>query len=135
MARWLISFEAIDPNDLHGRWKVGISEKHYTKLRHSGHEKALARTLLVGEVLSEGTKRIYRGWSRPDKEDSYVYVGAPKRDRKSLSIETPAPPGMVFLVFVLPDGTVDEWTWRRIAAGDYEPEGVSGELIWQANQS
>lgn len=135
MARWLLTFEAIDPRNLEGRWKTGILEKHYRKLTNQGHEKSVTRIVLVDEVLSSGTKCLYCGWSRPDKEDSFVYVGKPAHDFKSLSIETPAPPGMVFLVFVLPDGTVDEWTWRRIAAGNYEPDGVDGELIWRANQN
>ena len=114
MARWLLTFHAIDPTALDKRWKTGIPERLFQHIRNHGHEKAIARLVLVREVLEGGTGALYRGWSRPDKEDSFVYVGRPSRDFKSLSIETPAPKEMGFLVFVLPDGTIDEWTWRQL---------------------
>lgn len=134
MPRWLLDFDAIDPKNLEGRWKTGIHEKHYNAIRHSGHENKVARIMLVNEVLQNETKHLFRGWSRHDKEDSFVYVGTPGQDFKSLTIQTPAPPGMVFLVFVLPDGTIDDWIWRA-SRGENKPDGVTGELIWSSNQS
>lgn len=51
-------------------------------------------------------------------------------------IEIPAPPSMFFLVFVLPDGTIDFWNWRPVSQVDSEaPEGVEGELLWQPSKS
>ena len=136
MARWFIEFEAIDPANVDRRWKTGIHEWLYRRLQHSGHEKALARLLLVNDVLSGGTTHIYRGWSRRGKDECFVYAGHPGRDFKSLSIETPAPKGMVFLVFILGDGTIDEWTWRPLAEDEEDrPQGVTGELIWSQNPS
>ncbi len=136
MARWLLSFEAIHPTERDKTWETGVPERLYRELQNHGHEKAMGRLLLVREVLLEGARHIYGGWSRPDKDDCWVYVGCPNRDLKSLTIETPPPRGMVFLVFVLPDGTIDEWTWRRRAEeGEGRPEGITGELIWSLNQS
>jgi hypothetical protein len=136
MARWLLSFQAIDPKNLDGHWKVGIPERHYRYLQNHGHEKQIARLLLVRDVLEGGAVNLYKGWSRPDKEDCFAYEGHPTRDFKSLTIETPAKAGMVFLVFVLPDGEIDEWTWRLLAEeGGNRPDGISGELIWSANPS
>ncbi|MHC4398390.1 MAG: hypothetical protein ACYTG0_01780 [Planctomycetota bacterium] len=136
MARWLLTFRAIDPNALDKRWDTGVPERLYRQIQHHGHEKALARLVLVQEVLERDTHSLYGGWSRPDKEDCFVYVGCPNRDFKSLTIETPPPPGMGFLVFVLPDGTIDEWTWRQFdEEGGNRPSGVTGELIWSLNPS
>jgi hypothetical protein len=139
-SRWLLYFEAIDPKNLNGKtWKVGVHQRHYKFLQNRGHEKSLARLLLVREVLQGGTTLLYEGWGRPGKEEKcYVYVGHPKTDYKSLSIETCAPPEMVFLVFVLSDGTIDDWTWRRIAEnedGTEVPSDIKGKLIWSQNRN
>lgn len=135
MARWLLTFEAIDPNNLNGHWKTGIREADYKSIQIHGHEARQARILLVKQVLEGATQLIFRGWSRPDMEDSYVYAGRPDRDYKSLTIETPPPPEMVFLVFVLPDGTIDDWNWRPSTIQKGIPDGVNGELIWPATQN
>ena len=136
MARWLLTFHAIDPDAVDKQWKTGVPEGLYRHIQHHGHEKAIARLLLVREVLEGGTISLFRGWSRPDKEDCFAYFGLPSRDFKSLTIETPAPKHMGFLVFVLPDGTIDEWTWRPLdEKGESQPTGVTGELIWSLNPS
>lgn len=136
MARWFFAIEAIDPTDVAQRWETGIQEQLYRRLQNSGHEKAIARLYLVNDVLSGGTTHIYRGWSRPGMDECFVYVGCPDRDFKSLSIETPPPKGMVFLVFVLKDGTINDWTWRPLAEDEEDrPQGVTGELIWSKNPS
>jgi hypothetical protein len=133
MSRWLITFDAIDPRDPNSRWTTGVSPAHYDRIRRSGHECQAARLLLVQEVLDPPkTLHVFRGWSRPDRDDCFVYSGLPARDFRSLTIETPAPPRMTFLVFVLPDGTIDHWTWRPSASGNGIPDGVDGELIWSA---
>lgn len=131
MTRWKAVFEAINPkNPEVDKWLTGISPDLYRRLQHQGDERRQARLLLVREVLEECTEALYGGWSRPMKDDSFVYVGRPTHDFKSLSIETPPPLGMVFLVFVLPDGTIDEWTWRKSDPESGAPLGVNGELIW-----
>jgi hypothetical protein len=137
MARWFLPFQAIDPNNLTTVWEVGIPEWLYRIYQNKGNEKAIARILLVKEVLDRGTVKLYRGWSREGKDDCLVYEGYPERDYKSLTISTPAPPNMAFLVFILPDGTIDEWTWRPLVAIENETEqivgGINGELIWSKN--
>ena len=134
MTRWYFTLEAMDPNDTSRQWEVGIHRKLYESRQMHGHERSLARIILVHEVLSGNVTYIYSGWSRPDKDDCHVYVGFPDRDHKSSTIDTPAPKGMAFLVFVLPDGTIDEWTWRPIDEQSGKPQGVKGELIWSRNQ-
>ena len=134
MARWLIPFRAIDPKNVDGHWSVGVTAQHYRYIQHHGHEKQAARLLLVKEVLEGGTVNLYKGWCRPERENCFVYEGHPTRDYKSLTIDTPAKAGMVFLVFVLPDGEIDEWTWRFLTDdGGNRPDGITGELIWSAN--
>jgi hypothetical protein len=132
MSRWLLSFLGIDPHVPPSEWEMGLDEGYFRYLQHKGHEKAIARLLLVEQVLNGGTVRIYRGWCRPDKEDCFVYVGYPNVDYKSRTITTPAPPNMAFLVFVLPDGTISDWTWRPLESeGQHTPQGLTGELIWE----
>ncbi len=134
MARWLLTFEALDPNNLATFWEVGIPEWLYRLHQHKGNEKAIARIVLIDEVLGPRTVRLYRGWARSGKEDCFVYEGRPECDHKSLTIETPPPKEMVFLVFVLPDGTIDEWTWRPLKqGGGNQVDGIKGDLIWSKN--
>lgn len=138
--RWFYSCQAIDPNDPPDSfWEVGVSERLFRRLQNQGDARRLARLVLVEEVLVGGTDEIYAGWSRPGKEeDCFVYVGRPKSDYKSASIVTPPPKGMVFLVFVLRDGTIDEWTWRSLSEVEGEsnrPDGVKGKVIWPKNQT
>lgn len=138
MGRWQFSFIARNPeNPEDDTWEVGVAENHYRQICNHGHEKAQARLVLVKEVLDH-TLSIYRGWCRPDKDDCFVYVGQPKDDWHKMRPEiiVPAPPGMVFLVFVLSDGTVDDWCWRKHADNDVgSPDGVTGELIWQRQET
>jgi hypothetical protein len=135
--RWILSLQAIDPRtspvDPSQFWTVGIPKWLYRKHQNSGHDAPLARIVLVGELLAERTEQIWKGWSRPGKDECYAYCGVLSREFKSPEIQTPPPPGMTFVVFVLPDGSIDDWTWRRLVedeGGLSRPEGVKGELIW-----
>lgn len=132
-ARWVLTFEAVNPNDPDKTWRIGIPEWLYRVHQRKGHEAALAHILLIAEVIEGGSYQIFRGWSRPGKDEGcHMYVGYPSCDRPSLQIQLPPIPNHCFCVFVLPDGSIDNWTWRRaIAEGDdSRPQGVSGELIW-----
>ncbi len=138
MSRWKYQFTTRHPRDRESKWQVGVSEELCRNFVKNGHDKSHARLMLVREVLEECLLAIYSGWSRPDKEDCFVYVGNPKSDWHKLSpqICVPAPPGMVFLVFVLGDGTVDNWTWRKHADGcPWAPNDITGELIWEHDKS
>jgi hypothetical protein len=132
MTRWIWTLQARHPGNPDGaHWQVGLDQAHIEHLRSKGHKTLLARLILVEETLKDTTV-IIRGWSRPGKEDCYVYVGKPKHDRRSAVIETPAPPNKVFLVFVLPNGTIDHWTWRDENPEEPGlPQGVTGETLWR----
>lgn len=135
--RWVLTFAAINPRMPESTWQVGIAERRYRLHQHKGNGKALGRIFLIGEILQGGTAGVRRGWSRPGKDDCFVYWGFPKSDYKSLNITTPAPKGMAFCVFVLDDGTIDEWTWRPVTEVEGVegcPDGVNGELIWPQNK-
>jgi hypothetical protein len=134
MGRWQLTFTTISTRTSSGVWEVGVHEAHIKWLRNRGHGAPLARLVLVREVLADPLS-VFEGWSRPDKEDCFVYVGDPKYDYHSPSIQTPAPPNFLFLVFILPDGTIDFWTWRARAPGSNNiPEDVKGRLIWTRTQ-
>jgi len=79
MSGWYFDCEAIDPRndkvDIHIKWSTGVFEKHFKKLQTAGHDIAISRLILMREVLDTGTNHIYKGWSRPSTDDSYVYVG------------------------------------------------------------
>ena len=138
MGRWKFEFSAKDPENLDDTWQVGITEEQYRRICNQGHEKAQARIILIKEVMDFPVALI-QGWGRQGMdEDCFIYIGKPKEDYHKLAptIRVPAPPGMVFLVFVLPSGRIDEWMWRHHAEGNIsEPNGVKGEIIWQPNQT
>jgi hypothetical protein len=132
MGRWLLSFSVRSPSSPgDGFWTVGIQESKFRLMQQNGHSVKLARILLVKYTL-ENPRFIIEGWCRPDKDDCLVYAGKPTVDYRSASIECPPPPNMLFLVFVLPDGTIDDWTWRPVNDQDPEmPEGLNGKVLWQ----
>lgn len=130
MGRWKIHFDTVDPRKVGETWSVGIRESDLDRLRRTNHECYLARIRCVDEVLN-APELVIEGWDRPDRDDCYVYVGRPSRDYRSLSIDVPAPRGQVFLVFVLPDGTIDSWGWRPVDALDpARPEDMKGKQAW-----
>jgi hypothetical protein len=129
--RWKIEFDARLPsNPDHETWKVGIASSLLNTLQKQGHAVKQARILLVQDVLGD-TREIFQGWSRPDTDDCFVYTGSPRYDCRGPTIQVPPPRNMVFLVFVLRDGTIDDWNWRPLKPGDATvPEGINGRRIW-----
>jgi hypothetical protein len=137
MGAWKFPFDAINPHDPTAMWTVGIEHETYRRIANNGHQKQQARIVLVHDVLEIRTDRIYGGWSRPGKEKCYVYVGHPENDyhRLSPTICVPAPPGMLFLVFVREDGMIDDWIWRESSVEDPEaPRDVKGEILWPSRK-
>jgi len=136
MSRWRVTCDAINPHvkpvDEANRWETGFLGSHIQHMYDNSDEKSLWRMKLVEEVLADGTIYIYQGWSRPDKEDSFVYVGLPDRDYKSGQIILPPQPGRVFCVFVCHEGTIDHWAWRGSDESN-QPKDISGDLIWSRN--
>lgn len=132
MSRWFVSFSARSPQSPDDEtWEIGISERKFRMLREKGHDVRLSRIILIEDTLND-TSIVYEGWSRPGKEDCYVYVGTPERDFRGPQIQVPAPPDMLFLVFVMASGEIDYWNWRRKSEDDpSQPEGVEGgTIIW-----
>jgi hypothetical protein len=129
--RWKIEFDARLPsNPDQETWKVGIAPSLLETLQKKGHAVKQARILLVRDVLDD-TSEIFQGWSRPETDDCFVYTGNPGCDYRGPTIQVPPPPNMIFLVFVLRDGTIDDWNWRPLKADDPTmPEGVNGRRIW-----
>lgn len=130
-SRWRIEFDARLPSDPErGTWKVGIAPALLDALRTNSHTVKQMRIMLVEEVLADPSA-IFEGWSRPDTDDCFVYVGRPDRDFRGRGIETPPPVGMLFLVFIFSDGTIDDWNWRKARGDDSDlPEGVNGRKLW-----
>jgi hypothetical protein len=129
--RWRIEFDARSPRNPDGEtWKVGIAPGKVENLLKSGDQRKLFRLQLIETVLADSCA-LFEGWSRPDMDGCYVYAGRPGRDYPRQGIDNPAPVGMVFLVFVLPDGTIDDWSWRPIDPEDPTiPKGITGKKIW-----
>ncbi len=129
--RWRIEFDARLPSNPDQQiWKVGIAPRLLETLQKQGHAVKQARILLVRDVLGD-TREIFQGWSRPDTDDCFVYAGNPVHDYYKPNIEVPPPPNMIFLVFVLRDGTIDDWNWRPIDPEDPTiPKGITGRKIW-----
>ncbi len=133
MPRWTVALTTRSPHNPFGdSWSVGIDQGLLAMIVKNGHEQKLARLKCLQEVLSR-PDAIFRGWDRPDRASCFVYAGHPAHDYKTTSIELPPIPKMIFLVFILPDGTIDDWGWRPL---DPEraglPEGITGEIVWKA---
>ncbi len=100
-------------------------------LHKKGHEAKLARAVLAGEVVVDPLI-IGKGWCRYDREDCLVYAGKPSRDLYGPLIEVPPPPNCFLLVFVLPDGTIDDWAWRPASEQNPDiPSDITGDILWQ----
>jgi hypothetical protein len=132
MSRWKFTIEAQSPRDASQSWPTGFSARALEFLISKGHKEKLARARLAEEVL-RAPESIIEGWGR-EKDDCWIYVGSPPHDFRSDSVETPPPKGMLFLVFVLPDGTIDDWAWREARLDEPNlPEGMKGTVIWPVN--
>ena len=129
MTKWQIAIEA-QSVDGTGFRRVGIPESKLAGLFRFGDVKKLARLRLVADVL-KSPYAIVQGWDRPERDGCSAYVGSPLSDFHSERVEVPSPRGMVFVVFLLADGTIDDWNWRK--AHDEDPclaEGLKGEILW-----
>jgi len=132
MTRWQFQIDAQSPRGAGHTWPTGFSARNLEFLISKGHKEKLAKARLAEEVLL-APDSIIRGWGR-DKDDCWIYIGKPGHDFRSDSIETPPPVGKLFLVFVLPDGTIDDWAWRDARADEPNlPAGMKGEVVWPAN--
>lgn len=126
--KWMFELTAFHPDN--EGWKVGIQPWLVKKLQRRGPKAKFFRMLLVKEVC-ETPLCIHKGWDRDGYEEATVYIGKPSKDLHSDTIELPAPPNMLFFVFVLPDGTIDDWQWRICNEGESCGDGIAvGKRIW-----
>jgi hypothetical protein len=130
MSKWMYSYLAQSPDGPQRTWPVGLPERDLKLLISKGHTEKLSRARLIEEVFQDPSMlvSIIKGWGR-NKAECFIYVTLPSNDYRSDSIQTPAQPGRMFLIFVLPDGTIDDWSWRGRGDGE-RPDGVLGEIIW-----
>jgi hypothetical protein len=130
--KWGYACQAFNPESKSTR-AVGIKGNVIQTLVKQGHVAKLARLALVKEVLKEPVK-IVEGWNRPNTDKHLVYIGNPDKDYRSGSIVTPPPPDLDFVVYIMEDGTIDDWNWRKSGGSDSElPEGIEGVLKWSKN--
>ena len=113
-------------------WEVCVPHgvvQHCQKHRHVSKLFGLAA---VDFVLRD-PKTIFKGWNRDRTEECWVYVGWPPRKRRDADVDLPSDKTQLFMVYVFPDGSVQDWEWRKRSEEDlWKPEGVDGE-IWRAS--
>jgi len=128
MAKFRYEFSTQDPTGGVGdTWKVGIPEWLFCEVRKYEHQAKFGRIRCILEMI-ESPSAIYKGWCRQGTEECWVYEGDVSTDYRSLQIETPQPPGTRFVVFILPDGSIDDWTWRE--QDDHGKPLDVGQRVW-----
>lgn len=113
MARLFFTLTSVDPfseSELKTR-EVGLEKRQIDVLTKNGDKLRLARLKLMEEVLSNPIA-IFQDWKRPEHEDGLCYVGRPEIDYRAIDITVPAPPGMVFMIFVKESGKITDWRWE-----------------------
>lgn len=130
MTRWAVPFDAKSPHPPHGVWTVGVTHRKLAVLKSNSDEARLARLMLVPSTLAQPLT-IRKGWTRLGKDDCFIYVSKPSTDYHDREIQVPPDPRAFFLVFVTPDGTIDDWSWRFESKDDpTTPADVTGEILW-----
>ena len=117
MARLIRKMTALDPfgeSQVSTRI-VGLEQSQIDVLvREDGTTRdkvRLGRLVLAKEVVQDPIV-VFVGLERPNTDDGLCYCGRPKRDFRGPSIETPAPPSMVFCVFTQSSGKMIGWRWE-----------------------
>ncbi len=112
-------------------WEVWVPPAAVETVQKYGHESKFFGLLAVNWVL-RNPLAIFKGWNRDRTEECFVYVGWPPTKRRNANVELPSDKTQLFLVYVLPGGSVEDWEWRKRSQTDNgKPEGVDGE-IWRA---
>lgn len=134
------TFDALDPSDPSGlqRRLVGLEGWQLESLLKNPHPARLARLALAKEVCS-APEWVFEGLQRPDQDWSFCYVGRPASDWRATDIETPPPPGTVFLVFATQRGKLTDWRWEDVDQdGSGLPENYRtrfGRMLWPHQQT
>ena len=120
---------ALDPDDPTGfaSHEVRLAQNHTESLLKHGLDAKFARLALVPEVL-QSPMMVLRGWKRAGFDDALIYVGRPARDFRNAQIETPPPQGMVFLVFVTPNGNISDWRWEKSDVETQTPRKIQNSM-------
>lgn len=81
------------------------------KLRRSIAESRFVNLFSAVEVLKDPI-RIYKGLRRENQNESYCYIGSPKRYSSEGTITFPNRPGSLFTAFVDRSMTLSDWRWE-----------------------
>lgn len=143
MARLVHTFSALDPSDPTGvqTRDIGLEQTQVDVLLHEegtvNDKVRLARLLLAKEV-AQAPEVIFEDLKRPNHEDGLCYCGRPSHDFRGPRIETPAPPNMVFCVFVVSSGKISAWRWEPCdeLEPDYPEDWKNrfGRIVWPPGQ-
>ena len=140
MARLTQTFAALDPFDLTGNNPrlIGLEQQQLDSLLRGGHTTRLARLKLASEVASDPYV-VFEDWKRPQQEDGLCYCGRPTIDYRDIDITVPAPPGMIFAVYVKPSGKISRWDWEPADQEnpDYPADWRNqrfGRIVWPTVQ-
>ncbi len=97
-----------------GECQFIVSQKYLEHLYKYGPQWKFYNLHILTEILRDPVV-IFEGLKRDDFEGGYCYSGLVSKRMQSPSIELPAPPGMVAVVFVHPThagNIVLDWDWR-----------------------
>lgn len=131
---------ALDPFDESGVQPavVWVEQAQVDVLTRANLTAKFFRLQLVKEVV-EAPWVVFQGWERQEHEEDLCYVGRPDRDLPKEGVQTPPPPGMVFLVFVTKSGKVTDWRWEPADSdGPDRPENWRerfGRQVWPRNRA
>jgi hypothetical protein len=112
------TFDALDPSDASGESTVEcwIDQGTIHFLTKGVLTQRWFRIQCVADVLRDPI-HVVEGWNREGYESARCYIGRPQ-DHPSEGITLPPKPGMCFLVFVLPNGKIEEWGWEKLDPAD-----------------
>jgi hypothetical protein len=132
--------EALNPYDESGCSTITLRlrRSHVLGAAEKGLAARFARVKLIPDAVKNPIM-VLEGWKRDGYDKALIFVAKPVRDFRSPEIETPPPPGMLFLVFATPETyIISDWRWERADAEDPDvPEESlkrSERILWPTSR-